>query len=131
MTPGSGRLALIEAIVTMLPRPAVTIAGSTARVARTALTRFKVSDRVHSSSVTSRKPFVRGVTAPTLLTRMSIRPNSVSASSASRPGPSAGQGARGGGAPPPGAKEARGAGRGGGAPGHDVDAFRDEGLRDG
>ena len=47
---------MTELVVTMLPRPAASIDGSAARVVRTAAIRFSVSDAVHCSSVTARKP---------------------------------------------------------------------------
>src|SRR3954452_34407 len=74
MTDGSGRKALTEHTVTMAPRPAATMAGSTARVVRTAARNVNVSVVSHSSSVMAAKPSRRGVTAPTLLTRMSSGP---------------------------------------------------------
>src|SRR2546422_2715749 len=74
MTAGSGRKALTELVVTMLTWPAASIAGNAARVVLTAASRLRVSENNQSSSVTLRKPPRRGFTAPTLLTRMSIRP---------------------------------------------------------
>src|SRR6478609_8098446 len=74
MTVGSGRKALTDPTLTMLPRPADSMVGSRALVTRTAAIRFRVSEVTHWSSVTDRKPPSRGVTAPTLLTRTSTPP---------------------------------------------------------
>ena len=85
---GSGRNALIELTVTMLPRPAASMPGRTARVVRTAASSVRFSDADQSSSVTSRKPPRCGVTAPTLLTRTSRGPKASAAPTRSA-GPSA------------------------------------------
>jgi hypothetical protein len=85
MTAGSGSLALTEQMLTIDPRPASSIIGTTALVVRTAERRFSPIVAFHSSSVTVRNPPVRAGALPTLFTRMSIgRP----AKSISRDGPS-------------------------------------------
>src|SRR3954466_11480564 len=60
--------------------------GRTARVVRTAAINVSCSERHQSSSVTERKPSVRGVTAPALLTKMSTgTASSAAATSSSGP----------------------------------------------
>ncbi|SRR5712692_5846714 len=83
MTAGAGRKALTELVVTMLPWPAASIVANAARVVLTAASRLSMSENNQSSSVTLRKPPRRGVTAPTLLTRMSSRPCSRAAATRS------------------------------------------------
>src|SRR4051812_30673562 len=87
MTVGSGRNAFTELIVTIDPPPAASIGPSTARVARTAAIRPRFRVASHCSSVTAKKPSIRGETAPTLLTRMSTGPSS-SPAATSAAGPS-------------------------------------------
>jgi hypothetical protein len=87
MTDGSGRKALTELVVTIVP-PRSSRWGTAARVTRTAARKLMVSVQVQSSSLTERKPPVRGRTAPTLLTRMSSPPKTEIAASTSRKGPS-------------------------------------------
>lgn len=58
-----------------------------ALVVRTVAIRLRFRAAIQSSSETSRKPPVRGVTAPTLLTTM-CRPAKCSARATSSPGPS-------------------------------------------
>jgi hypothetical protein len=70
----------------MVPAPASSIPAKTARVVRTAARKVRVSEPNQSSSVTDRKPSRRGVTAPTLFTRMSTGPSSSAAATRS-PGP--------------------------------------------
>src|SRR5580658_6147024 len=74
MTAGSGRDALTELMVTIVPRLATIMPGRAARVTRTAASRLTVSEWAHCSSVMARKPSSRGVTAPTLLMRTSTGP---------------------------------------------------------
>src|SRR6185312_11772149 len=59
----------------MAPEPASSMAGSTARHARTAAMRSRLMVASQSSSVMLRNPPVRTGVAPTLLTRTSTRPS--------------------------------------------------------
>ena len=82
MTAGSARVELTEHTLTIDPRPAASIAGRAALVARTADSRLRFKVCSQSSSVTERNPPVRAGAPPTLLTRMSTRPAAAATSSA-------------------------------------------------
>ena len=60
-------------MLTIAPLPAASMAGSAARVVRTAAMKLMVMVDSQSSSVMLRKPPVRAGALPTLFTRMSIR----------------------------------------------------------
>lgn len=125
MTSGSGSVALTDAIVTMLPAPRSSRCGTAARVVRTAARKLIVRAVSQSSSVTDRKPPVRGVTPPTLLTRMSSPPNSAIAASISCAGPSGVVRS------PWTTRTPTSSGGTVRAPVHDVDALGDQGAGDG
>src|SRR6478609_3075116 len=88
MTPGSGRKALTELIVTMVAPGRPDSSGIAARIVRTAARKLIVSAHSQSASVSATNPSSRGRTAPTLLTRMSMPPSAAVASAMSSPGPS-------------------------------------------
>src|SRR6516162_7813596 len=73
MTAGSGSRAFTEQVVTITPAPAASMAGSAARVLRTADIRSSSIVARQSSSVMDKNPPVRAGAPPTLLTRTSIR----------------------------------------------------------
>src|SRR5215468_9551300 len=75
-------------MLTIAPAPWLSIAGSAARVARSAAKKFACIAQAKSSSLVPRNPCRRIFTAPTLLTRMSSRPWSSSARRIRRAGPS-------------------------------------------
>jgi hypothetical protein len=75
---------LTEAMLTIAPEPASTIAFSAARVARRAMKKFICIAHSNSSSLVPKNPSTRIFTAPTLLTSTSTRPNS-STARATRP----------------------------------------------
>src|SRR5689334_19229111 len=79
MTFGSGRKALTETTVTIVPPPAASMCGSAARTVRTLDMNVSWKLSSQSSSVTSRKPRVRTFTAPTLLMMTSRRRSSAAA----------------------------------------------------
>jgi hypothetical protein len=86
MTAGSESTEFTEQMFTIAPRPAASIAGSAARLARTAAIRLRLSVASHSSSVMARNPEVLDGALPTLLTRMSIREPASATRSAGPPG---------------------------------------------